>query len=62
MALPHATTDTHTYMHTPAGKQKLLVLEDRLQTRVEGSLSDALAVSRDEDVKALSSILLAVDR
>jgi hypothetical protein len=45
-----------------AGKQKLLVLEDRLQTRVEGSLGDALAASRDDDVRALSSILLAVDR
>jgi hypothetical protein len=45
-----------------AGKQKLLVLEDRLQTRVEGGLSDALGASRDEDVRSLSSILLAVDR
>ncbi len=38
------------------------MLEDRLQTRVEGSLGDALAASRNDDVKALSSILLAVDR
>eukprot|EP00877_Chromochloris_zofingiensis_P008949 jgi/Chrzof1/4307/Cz14g08100.t1 len=44
------------------GKQKLAALEDRLQRRVEGRLSDAFNADNSQDVGTLARILLAVGR